>query len=59
MGWIRQGGEGSRHSCQNIRCELMTEEEVRARLRKEGIHDLSDVVSAHLEADGEISVLGR
>jgi uncharacterized membrane protein YcaP (DUF421 family) len=43
----------------NMRRELVTEEEIMATLRKEGIRDLSEVISAHLEADGEISVRKR
>ena len=41
----------------NMRRELVTEEELMAVLRKEGITDVSSVRSACLEADGEISVI--
>lgn len=41
----------------NLRDEMMTEEELWAALRKEGIDDLSQVKSACLEADGNISVI--
>src|SRR5690606_27960051 len=41
----------------NMRREMVTEEELMAVLRKEDIEKLSDVRSACLEADGEISVL--
>ena len=43
----------------NMRREMVTEEELMATLRKQGIADLSEVASAFLEADGEISVLKR
>ncbi|HEY4548204.1 MAG TPA: YetF domain-containing protein [Pedomonas sp.] len=42
---------------QNMRRELVTEEELMAVLRKEGVDDVSRVRSACLEADGEISVI--
>ena len=36
--------------------ELMRESELRALLRKQGIHDLRDIETAILEADGTLSV---
>lgn len=41
----------------NMRREMVTEDELRAVLRKEGIDDLASVRSACMEADGEISVI--
>lgn len=41
----------------NMRRELVTEEELRAVLRKEGLDDVAAVRSAFMEADGEISVI--
>ncbi len=41
----------------NMRRELVTEQELMAALRGQGIDDPSDVDSACLEADGEISVI--
>jgi len=41
----------------NMRSELVTEDELMAVLRKEGIDDPAAVQSACLEADGEISVI--
>lgn len=41
----------------NMRRELVTEEELMAVLRKQGIDDVASVRSACLEADGEISVI--
>lgn len=43
----------------NMRRELVTEEELMAALRKEGIDDVADVRSACLEANGEISIIAR
>lgn len=40
-----------------MRQELITTEELKSRLREQGIEDLSEVKIAHLEEDGEISVL--
>ena len=41
----------------NMRREMVTEQELMAVLRKEGIEDPAAVESACLEADGEISVI--
>ena len=41
----------------NLRREFVTEEELMAALREEGIKDPSKVHSACLEADGQISVI--
>ena len=43
----------------NLEREMITEEELMAVLRKEGVEDLSMVRSACLEADGEISVVKK
>lgn len=40
----------------NMRREMVTEEELMAALRKEGVGDLSEVATSCMEADGEISV---
>lgn len=44
---------------QGLRRERMTEEEVRAELRLEGVERLDDVRLAQVESDGRISVLRR
>lgn len=49
--------ENGRLVRRNMRRELVTEEELMAVLRKEGVDDVSAVRSACLEADGEISVV--
>lgn len=41
----------------SLRSEMMTEDELMRELRRQGVSDLAEVQSAHLEADGEISVL--
>jgi uncharacterized membrane protein YcaP (DUF421 family) len=41
----------------NMRQELITHEEIKSRLREQGIQDLNEVKIAFLEEDGEISVL--
>ena len=51
--------ENGRMLRRNMRRELVTEDEIKATLRKAGICDLSEVASAHLEADGEISLRKR
>jgi uncharacterized membrane protein YcaP (DUF421 family) len=43
----------------NMRREMVTEEELQAALRRQGITDIALVRSACLEADGEISVVKR
>ena len=43
----------------NMRREMVTEEELMAVLRKEGIDDPAKVQAACLEADGEISVVPK
>lgn len=43
----------------NMRRELVTEDELRAQLRAQGIEDFADVRRAVMESDGEISVIRR
>ncbi|WP_437907579.1 YetF domain-containing protein [Sorangium sp. So ce327] len=42
-----------------MRREMVTEEELLAALRRQGITDITTVRSACLEADGEISVVKK
>lgn len=44
---------------EQLRRELMTMDELRAKLRQQGIADLREVKLAAMEADGEISVIRR
>lgn len=43
----------------NLRRELMTEEELAATLRKQGISDIGNVKQAILEVDGQISTIEK
>jgi uncharacterized membrane protein YcaP (DUF421 family) len=41
----------------NMRREFLTEEELMAQLREEGVDDIAKVKAAHIEGDGNISVI--
>ncbi|MDO9062588.1 MAG: DUF421 domain-containing protein [Bradyrhizobium sp.] len=41
----------------NMHSQFITEEELRGQLRQQGIQDLAEVKQAHLEGNGEISVV--
>jgi uncharacterized membrane protein YcaP (DUF421 family) len=43
----------------NLRREFMTEEELDAQLRLEGVHAIEDVARAYVEHDGRISVIRK
>jgi uncharacterized membrane protein YcaP (DUF421 family) len=43
----------------NMRREFLTEEELMSHLREEGIGDVKEVKSAHIEGDGKISVISK
>ena len=43
----------------NMRRELVTEEELIGKLRRQGITKVQEVKEAHVEADGQISVVRR
>jgi uncharacterized membrane protein YcaP (DUF421 family) len=43
----------------NMRQELLTEEELRSKLREEGVSELAEVARAYMERDGKISVVKR
>lgn len=44
---------------QGMRREMMTHEDLMRELRRQDVGDLAEVSEAHLEADGEVSVLTR
>jgi uncharacterized membrane protein YcaP (DUF421 family) len=44
---------------ENLRKEVMTEEELWTQLRHQGVRDLAEVEEAFLEGDGQVSVLKR
>lgn len=52
---VRDGRILHRH----LRMEMMTEEELRSKLRSQGIDELADVAKAYIESDGEVSVIRR
>ena len=43
----------------NLRRQFITEQELQAKLRENGVEDLSAVKAAYMEADGDVSVLKR
>jgi uncharacterized membrane protein YcaP (DUF421 family) len=43
----------------NLSKELLTQEEVLAKLRGQGIEDLEEVKAAYIESDGTVSVIKR
>jgi len=51
--------ENGRILRQNLRREMITEEELFAVLRKNGLDDPTAIRSAYLEADGEISLIKK
>lgn len=44
---------------ENLRQELITEEELRGMLRQQGVKDLSEIKEARVESDGGLSVIPR
>jgi uncharacterized membrane protein YcaP (DUF421 family) len=51
--------ENGRMLRKNMRSEFVTEEELMAQLREQGLDDCRDVKSAYMEADGKISIIRR
>ena len=43
----------------NMRQEFVTEEELMAQVRKEGLEDCREIKSAYLEADGRVSIIRK
>ena len=43
----------------NLRHEFVTEEELKSKLREQGVKDVSEVAEAHMESDGSVSVIKR
>ena len=43
----------------NLRRELMTMDELRSKLREQGVNDMAEVTSAFMEPDGQISIVKR
>ena len=44
---------------QNMRRELISEEELQSKLREQGIDSMDDIRVAHMEPDGQISVIKK
>ena len=51
--------EDGRMLHRNLRREFVTDEELMAELRKQGVSDVSEVKAASLEADGSVSVVRK
>jgi uncharacterized membrane protein YcaP (DUF421 family) len=49
--------EGGKPRLRNLRREFITMEELREKMREQGIEELREVKAAYLEGDGEISVI--
>jgi uncharacterized membrane protein YcaP (DUF421 family) len=43
----------------NLRHEYVTEDELKSKLREKGVKDYSEVAEAHMESDGNVSVIKR
>lgn len=43
----------------NLRHEYVTEDELKAKLREQGVDDVRQVAKAHMESDGRVSVIKR
>ena len=43
----------------HLRTEFVSEEELRAKLREQGVGDYAEVEKAHMESDGTVSVVKR
>lgn len=51
--------ENGRFLRRNMRQEFVTEEELRAQVRKEGLEDCREIKAAYMEADGHISFIKK
>jgi uncharacterized membrane protein YcaP (DUF421 family) len=51
--------EGGRLLKRNMRQEFVTEEELMAQVREEGLEDCREVEAAYIEADGRISIIKK
>ena len=43
----------------NLRHEFLTEQELQSKLREKGVKNYSEVAEAHMESDGNVSVIKR
>jgi uncharacterized membrane protein YcaP (DUF421 family) len=51
--------DGGRILWRNMRMELLSRQELEAKLREHGVRDVSEVEKAYVEPDGQISVVKR
>jgi uncharacterized membrane protein YcaP (DUF421 family) len=51
--------ENGRILHRNLRQEYVTEDELKSKLREQGVDDVRQVAKAHMESDGQISVIKR
>jgi uncharacterized membrane protein YcaP (DUF421 family) len=51
--------ENGRILRRNLRQEYVTEDELKAKLREHGVDDIRQVAKAHMETDGQVSVIKR
>ena len=51
--------ENGRILRRNLRQEYVTEDELKAKLREQGVDDIRQVAKAHMEPDGTVSVIKR
>jgi uncharacterized membrane protein YcaP (DUF421 family) len=51
--------ENGRILFRNLRAELVTEEDLRTKLREKGVEDLAQVERAYMERDGQVTVLEK
>jgi uncharacterized membrane protein YcaP (DUF421 family) len=62
-GWLEPSPlpliENGRVLHRNLRQEYLSEDELKAKLRENGVDDVRQVAKAHMESDGQISVIKR
>lgn len=51
--------ENGRILRRNLRQEYVTEEELKSKLREQGVDDVREVAKAYMESDGQVSVIKR
>ena len=51
--------ENGRILRRNLRQEYVTEDELKSKLREQGVDDVREVARAHMESDGQVSVIKR
>jgi uncharacterized membrane protein YcaP (DUF421 family) len=51
--------ENGRILHRNLRQEYVTEDELKSKLREQGVEDVRQVAKAHMESDGQVSVIKR